>query len=148
LFLCSRCRAQVLLCSHCDRGQHYCGRECSGAARRERRREAAQRYQQSRRGRLAHAARSRRWRERQAARADAAVEVSSPNIVTHQGCPAPAAAAPLTACASTTVIPAAEVLASATGVPLPWQCRHCRRPLLPHVRQDYLRRRHGRDRLP
>ena len=148
LFLCSRCRAQVLLCSHCDRGQHYCGRECSRLARQERRREAAQRYQRSWRGRLAHAARSRRWRARQAARADAAVEADSPNIVTHQCCPAPAAAASLAPCASTTVISAAEALTPAPGIPLPWRCLHCQRPLLPHVRLGFLRRRHGRDHLP
>jgi signal transduction histidine kinase len=29
LFLRARCRAQVLLCSHCDRGNRYCGRSCS-----------------------------------------------------------------------------------------------------------------------
>ena len=50
LFVCSRCRAQVLLCTHCDRGQRYCGRVCSRAAREDSRREAAQRYQRSRAG--------------------------------------------------------------------------------------------------
>jgi predicted AAA+ superfamily ATPase len=35
LFLCARCRAQVLLCSRCDRGQVYCGPECSQSARRQ-----------------------------------------------------------------------------------------------------------------
>jgi hypothetical protein len=58
LFVCARCRAQVLLCSRCDRGQRYCGRDCSRAARQGSRREAAQRYQRSRAGRLAHAQRS------------------------------------------------------------------------------------------
>jgi len=38
LFLCARCRCQVLLCSHCDRGQRYCTPACSRQAR-----EAAQR---------------------------------------------------------------------------------------------------------
>ena len=31
-FLCGRCRAQVLICSHCDRGQIYCGKRGSGGA--------------------------------------------------------------------------------------------------------------------
>ena len=57
LFLCARCRDQVLLCSHCDRGQLYCSRACSFARRHERRRETAQRYQSSA-GRLKHAART------------------------------------------------------------------------------------------
>ena len=32
-FLCERCRAQVLICSGCDRGQIYCTEACSAAAR-------------------------------------------------------------------------------------------------------------------
>jgi len=62
LFLCARCRTQVVLCSHCDRGQRYCTAACSRQARDAAQRDAAQRYQRSRRGRLAHAARTRRWR--------------------------------------------------------------------------------------
>lgn len=148
LFLCGRCCAQVLLCSHCDRGQHYCGRECSRQARRERRREAAQRYQQSRRGRLVHAERSRRWRARQAARTSTGVAASKPNIVTHQGCPGMAEAASLGACASTLIPDAPVRTAAALRTSLPWLCRRCRQPLRPHVRQGFLRRGRGRDHLP
>ena len=64
LFLCARCRDQVLLCPHCDRGQGYCSRACSVASRHERRRHAAQLYQDSRCGRLKHAARAARQRAR------------------------------------------------------------------------------------
>jgi len=73
-FLCGRCRAQVLICSHCDRGQIYCGERCAGAARRNSLRAAGRRYQASRRGRFAHAARARCYRRRK--------------NVTHQGSPA------------------------------------------------------------
>jgi transposase len=62
LFLCARCRAQVFICRRCDRGQIYCASGCAQAARRVSLREAAQRYQHSRRGRLAHAQRARRYR--------------------------------------------------------------------------------------
>jgi hypothetical protein len=72
LFLCARCRAQVLICSRCDRGQIYCGRLCSTQARVLAQRGAGRRYQASRRGRFAHAARARRYRARC-------------KIVTHQG---------------------------------------------------------------
>lgn len=72
LLLCVRCRVQVVLCSRCDRGQVYCGRPCAWQARRERQREAGARYQRSRAGRFAHAARARRYRQRR-------------KIVTHQG---------------------------------------------------------------
>ena len=33
LFLCARCRVQVVLCSHCDRGNRHCGRLCWRLAR-------------------------------------------------------------------------------------------------------------------
>ena len=35
LFLCVRCREQVMPCSHCDHGQLYCSPSCSLAGRRE-----------------------------------------------------------------------------------------------------------------
>ena len=75
LFNCARCRRQVLICSHCDRGNLYCGARCSRAARRQSTRAATARYQRSRRGRFAHAERQRRYRRRQR------------QNVTHQGSP-------------------------------------------------------------
>ena len=77
MFLCGLCRAQVVLCRRCDRGQIYCGRGCAGRARGEAQREAGERYQRSRRGRFAHAARALRYRARC-------------KIVTHQGSAEPA----------------------------------------------------------
>lgn len=52
----------MILCSHCDRGNWYCGRACSRQAREASRRQAEQRYQDSPRGRAAHAKRTREWR--------------------------------------------------------------------------------------
>ena len=75
LYNCARCRCQVVICSHCDRGNIYCGKRCSESARRQSRREAGRRYQKTRRGRFAHAARQRRYRRRRRAK------------VTHQGSP-------------------------------------------------------------
>lgn len=63
-FLCGRCRSQVLLCRHCDRGQRYCGSACAHSARRDSLRAAGRRYQNTRPGRFAHADRSRRYRQR------------------------------------------------------------------------------------
>ena len=80
LFLCARCRAQVVLCSRCDRGNIYCGTACARARRHESIRAAGKRYQGSRAGRFAHAARARRYRARR-------------QNVTHQGsAPTPLAA--------------------------------------------------------
>jgi hypothetical protein len=77
LFNCARCRCQVVICSHCDRGNIYCGKRCAQGARRRSRREAGRRYQKTRRGRFAHAERQRRYRRRRRAK------------VTHQGSPPP-----------------------------------------------------------
>jgi len=76
LYLCQRCRLQVIICRRCDRGQIYCSTACSKAARREALRASGQRYQQSLTGRLNHAERAHRYRQRK-------------NKVTHQGSTTP-----------------------------------------------------------
>ncbi len=150
LFLCARCRDQVLLCSHCDRGQQYCGRTCSGICRRERRRETARRYQSSARGQLKHAARTARWRERQRRSLRAVVADGAANKVTHQGCADGGVHAPLIGCdpppaaeANTDTASLGEGAPSRTGPTsfAPLRCRRCSQLLLPHVRLGY--RRHA-----
>lgn len=64
LFYCMRCHAQTIVCSHCDRGQIYCGSECSVAARIQSCRSAEKRYQLTPVGKMRHALRQRRYRER------------------------------------------------------------------------------------
>ncbi|MFT5351941.1 MAG: hypothetical protein ACI9MF_002767 [Gammaproteobacteria bacterium] len=64
LYSCQRCHAQVTICRHCDHGNRYC-MECAPIARQEARKRAAKRYQDSHQGRLSHAARQSRYRERQ-----------------------------------------------------------------------------------
>jgi hypothetical protein len=138
LFLCARCHVQVLLCRQCDRGQQYCGRECSGQARHERRREAAQRYQRSPRGRQLHAERSQRWRARQQVAAVPLADVpenEDAGTVTHQG----DFEAQVDAPASAATVPA-------VAAPIRWCCNCCRQPLTPYVRLGFLRRPRGRDR--
>jgi hypothetical protein len=141
LFLCARCRDQVLLCSHCDRGQQYCSRACSSVSRRERRRETAQRYQTSRRGQLKHAVRTARWRERRRSlRRDSAR--GSIDKVTHQGCMDAGADASLLACETPSACESTidTALASAEAVQFAaLTCRRCARLLLSHVRLGYLR---------
>ena len=130
-FLCARCQAQVLVCRQCDRGQQYCGRECSGQARGERRREAAQRYQGSPRGRQLHAERSRRWRARQQATASPITEAvldEDAGTVTHQG-----------GLAAQVDGPASAAMVPAVAAPLRWRCSCCRQPLTPYVRLGFLR---------
>jgi hypothetical protein len=149
LFLCARCRDQVLLCSACDRGQQYCSRTCSSVSRRERRRETAERYQSSRGGQLKHAARSARWRQRQCSRrslrqVNAGMAIDK---VTHQGCLDAPADASLPACdtpsgsedainidavTSDTAVANAGTVEFAAPV-----CRRCAHPLRLQVRQGY-----------
>jgi len=61
---CARCHAQTVICRCCDRGNVYCP-ECALPARQEARHRASERYQRSRQGRLNHAARQQRYREKQ-----------------------------------------------------------------------------------
>jgi hypothetical protein len=164
LFLCARCRDQVLLCSHCDRGQQYCGRACSSLSRRERRRETAERYQGSRGGQLKHAARSARWRQRRRSlrQVNAGVDIDK---VTHQGCLDAPADASLPACDTPSVSAdsidtdssadaTAMAMASVGAVGFAaLVCRRCGHPLRPHVRQSHwhtnsARSRPGHDHHP
>jgi hypothetical protein len=151
LFLCARCAVQVRLCSHCDRGQRYCTPSCSSLARDIAQREAGSRYQRSRVGRMAHAARSRRWRIRhhRIEPLVTAQEVAGANIVTHQGSPGGPADAPLVAWTSDRAElgitsnldqSAAKVVERIAGP----MCRRCGTALAPWLRQGFLRRATGR----
>ena len=59
------CNILFFICSHCDRGQRYCGRICSAVARVRQRREANRRHQCSAEGQLDHRDRQREYRQRQ-----------------------------------------------------------------------------------
>ena len=74
LYHCARCHRQVVICRRCDRGNIYCAHGCARKARKASLRAAGNRYQKSRRGRLNHADRQRRYRARC-------------QKVTHQGSP-------------------------------------------------------------
>jgi len=146
LFLCARCDVQVVLCSRCDRGNRYCGRTCSQLARQAARREAASRYQRSRRGRAAHARRMRCCRQRTAARAKHDANAAESQNVTHQGCPPPGHAAPLVAWThDSTIVNAAGTAGSITapepGTPTaaPLHCRRCAALLPGWLRQGFVR---------
>jgi hypothetical protein len=158
LFLCARCRVQVVLCSRCDRGNRYCGRSCRRLAREAARRDSASRYQRSRRGRLAHADRSRRWRQRNRhpdrdrAAADASDGGREQNV-THQGCPPVPPAAPLVACtphttptpepapAQAATITTGTATATVPAATMPWLCQRCAKPQPLLLRQGFVR--HG-----
>jgi len=122
-YRCARagCQAQVLVCSHCDRGQRYCSVACRDQARREAQREAGRRYQSTRAGRFAHARRARRYRQRQ-------------KNVTHQSSQA-ARCAP-TLVADPVEAEVAKAVKVTRGV---WRCWWCPRECLPMVRHGFVR---------
>jgi len=133
LFLCGRCRAQVLICSCCDRGQIYCAAGCAQEARREAQLAAGRRYQASFRGRMNHAARTKRWHARQ-------------KNVTHQGSPplpdalvlvdAAVAASLRPVTAMSAIVERFQRLGAGTSC-----CHWCGRRCPPRVRMEFLRRR-------
>jgi hypothetical protein len=124
LFNCERCGGQVVICSCCDRGNRYC-QGCAPVARQESRRSAGKRYQHSRRGRLTHAQRQRRYRARR-------------QKVTHQGSPAPPPAALLVPESRASAPPS-----QSTGTPVTegLRCHFCGRVCGAFVRQGFLRQR-------
>jgi hypothetical protein len=65
LYQCARCHRQVLICSHCDRGNIYCAGDCSDLSRKEKRKEAQKRYEKTDKGKKAKAKRQQRYRQRQ-----------------------------------------------------------------------------------
>ncbi len=129
MFLCARCAAVVVLCTGCDRGNVYCGRVCAQMRRRASLVAAGRRYQASRAGRLAHAARARRYRARR-------------KKVTHHG----SAGAVPDAVLVTESMPLAAVAVkpdtpTEAGSTEP-RCSLCGAPRSPAVRQGWLRYRH------
>jgi len=59
-----RCGMMFYICRSCDRGHRYCSDRCRLKARRQQRREANRRHQQSDEGRLDHCDRQRLYRQR------------------------------------------------------------------------------------
>jgi hypothetical protein len=127
LLRCSLCATMVPICSHCDRGQSYCGRDCSDQARRQSLREAGRRYQATDRGRRQHSARQARYLMRREAAE-----------MTHQGTPAVMAACTLAAPA---VDEGAEAPRGWVAGPDRVQCAVCGSWCRPFGRWNFLRRR-------
>jgi hypothetical protein len=125
MFLCAACRVQVVLCRRCDRGQIYCGRDCSSRARGDAQRAAGRRYQASRPGRFAHAERARRYRARC-------------KIVTHQGSVDAQAGALLAAQATVSPQDAAPEVQTSPDTPS-MRCTRCGAPCAAAVRLGFLR---------
>jgi hypothetical protein len=151
LFVCAWCGCEVVVCSCCDRGQIYCGVDCTGHARRQTLRGAGRRCQQTRRGRRMHAARMARYRAK-LAQSSAGVAVGMQDegwpreIVTHHGSPA-APTGDLVAAGATAMPRDDASLAGPPGRAMT-QCHWCGRCCLLPLRCGFLRRRdHRRGRV-
>jgi len=120
LYNCARCHCQVVICSNCDRGNIYCAGGCAEAARRTSQRATGERYQQTYRGRLMHAARQSRYR--------AKVEK-----VTHHGSPESPSCDPLTTWSDT---PASVAIIEDEGI----HCHFCGCLCSVFLRLEYLHR--------
>jgi hypothetical protein len=130
MFLCGRCRSQVLVCRRCDRGQIYCVGTCAQEARRDHQREARRRYQASPRGRVLHAERSRRYRARR-------------QCVTDHGPAVERETSLLLECAAVVAVSEPPSVREAPGHGL---CRDCGRSASAFLRRSALRPRRHRAR--
>lgn len=128
LYNCACCNQQVILCSHCDRGNRYCFDGCSEAARRESLRDAGRSYQDSNQGRLKHAQRQARYRARQAS-VDSAPPPPSEKV-THQGSDQDTPSAS---------IETDEQRGEDDGFDSLYRCHCCGRAVDPYLRPGYLR---------
>jgi hypothetical protein len=120
LYNCARCRCQVTICSHCDRGNIYCGKSCADLVRGTSLRAAGKRYQRTRRGRFKHAERQRRYRAKH-------------KKVTHQGSPEPPTNDPL---ATRSEAPLLLAIIEDEGI----RCHFCGRLCGDFLRLEYLHR--------
>jgi len=130
LFNCAGCQRQVVICGHCDRGNIYCGRGCAQTARRRSMRAAGKRYQKGRRGRLTHAERQRRYRQRRKKK------------VTHQGSLSVVPDETLPAESRTST---RRIESCVTDANDGMRCHFCARICSPFIRQQFLRRRPTRE---
>lgn len=156
-FLCAGCRKQVLVCSHCDRGQRYCAGECASTTRRALQRDAGKRYQHGRPGRIKHALRTQSWRQRRAITAQSVTHQGSPCgpsdavlAADQPTTPATAVRAPVQPCNALPLAPVVSIAAAVAAAPsaslaapftpATWLCQWCGWRCRPRVRLDFLRR--------
>jgi hypothetical protein len=122
LFYCALCYTQCVICSPCDYGQIYCSPDCSRSARKKFCNEAEKRYQQTPKGKLNHALRQQRYRERQS------------KIVTDHTCQTPSECDPNSATENNTDVSFVNQLVKSIF------CCCCEKAVYNWVRHDFLKR--------
>ena len=123
-YTCARacCNAEVLVCRACDRGQRYCSKQCRRQAHLALQCKASRKYQSSHAGRVNHARRQRRYRERK----------RQSEIVTHQRSQE--------ACGGDLLLPGLNEIQEAVHKPnAQWHCHRCAQPVSRVARRKWLR---------
>jgi hypothetical protein len=123
-----------LICSYCDRANHYCSTDCATKARRQSLRRANRKYAGSTQGKFNNALRQKRYRQRQAEK------------VTDQGSSSEPVSISLT---PSVVLPRLRSLFSGFSLfsgPFCRICHFCLGQISDFIRNDFLRRqsRHRR----
>ena len=83
IFNCARCWCQTIICTHCDRGNIYCGSICARESRTKNHRISNQIYQKTFRGKQKHALRQSHYRQRQKEKAKKVTDMGSANTPLH-----------------------------------------------------------------
>ena len=78
IYVCARCNCNVMICSHCDRGNIYCSGECAAQARKEKQTKTQKSYQNTPEAHSLHALRQQAYRQRQL---EKVTHQSSPRLV-------------------------------------------------------------------
>jgi hypothetical protein len=136
------CRAEVFICTSCDRNQRYCAGGCARTARTRSVAESKHRYASSIRGRLKHAERSQRYRDQR----KSVTDHSSLSAADHDVLDTSAASAAITPSCDEETATTPVTDASAIAVPTTegMSCSFCRRRCGPWIRHAPLRRRLAR----
>lgn len=132
LYYCCLCRAQVIICTRCDRGQRYCPDGCSQKARKKSVERAGKKYQSSRSGRFNNAKRQQQYRQRQRQK----------QKVTHHSSAPPTRCAVLKSTRDSLKKSAKKVLVEAS-----LHCSHCGDVCGPFLRSDFLQYSQFRQKL-
>jgi len=126
LYHCLLCHAQVIICSHCDRGHRYCTDGCASTARQTSLARASKKYQGSRVGRFNNAARQQRYRLQQKQKVThQSIQLASPNVV----------------------LKASQTRRKTVFQDLVMVCHHCGEVCNPFLRHHFLRGKVFKDRL-
>ena len=128
IFNCARCHVLVFICRRCDRGNTYCGKDCSTKARRLHHNDSNRRYGQSTKGRFSSSVRSKRYRWNHRPEKN----------VTDQGSKPQGPGVPL-ACDPEPLIKPSSGDARITAASLCMLCTLCRAPIGVWARTGYLR---------